>query len=78
MPIYEYICSVCDYKFEKFLKSFNNKFDKCPKCDNVNLQKLVSNTSFRLKGGGWYETDFKKNTDKKYNLSSYVDRNKIK
>ncbi len=59
MPIYEYKCSNCDYKFEQLHKNHNEKMDICPKCQMKTLIKLISITSFKLKGSGWYITDFK-------------------
>ena len=68
MPIYEYKCSNCGHQFEKIQKFSDDPLKKCPKCDKNALNKLISSPSFRLKGSGWYETDFK--TGKKKNISS--------
>lgn len=55
MPIYEYTCTHCQYKFEIISSIHDNNIDiKCPKCDNVAV-KQVSLTSFRLKGDGWFK-----------------------
>ena len=59
MPIYEYKCSNCGHQFEKIQKFSDDPLKKCPKCDKNTLNKLISSPSFRLKGSGWYETDFK-------------------
>ena len=59
MPIYEYKCSNCEHQFEKIQKFSDGPLKKCPKCDKNALNKLISSPSFRLKGSGWYETDFK-------------------
>jgi len=59
MPIYEYKCSNCGYQFEKIQKFSDEPLQKCPNCDKNALNKLISSPSFRLKGSGWYETDFK-------------------
>ena len=59
MPIYEYKCSNCGQQFEKIQKFSDDPLQKCPKCDKNTLNKLISSPSFRLKGSGWYETDFK-------------------
>ena len=59
MPIYEYKCSNCGHQFEKIQKFSDEPLKKCPNCDKNTLNKLISRPSFRLKGGGWYETDFK-------------------
>jgi len=59
MPIYDYKCSKCDHQFEVIQKFSEKPIKKCPKCDFNSVSKMVSAPSFRLKGGGWYETDFK-------------------
>ncbi len=59
MPIYEYQCSKCEHKMEALQKISDDTLVDCPACSTANLSKLISATSFRLKGGGWYETDFK-------------------
>ena len=76
MPIYEYLCSNCDYKFDKLQKMSDERLTTCPECHEDTLTKLVSAPSFRLSGSGWYETDFKSDTDKKKNLAG--DRDKPK
>ena len=69
MPFYEYCCSACGYEFEAFQSIKDEPLTKCDKCGKPTLQKLISASGFRLKGSGWYETDFKKGTDKKKNLA---------
>lgn len=64
MPIYEYRCSKCGHSLEALQKISDEPLKLCPACDQESLQKLVSAPSFRLKGGGWYETDFKKDNKK--------------
>ena len=60
MPIYEYYCEVCKSKFELIQKISDKPAKKCIKCNkSTKVVKLVSAPGFRLKGGGWYETDFK-------------------
>ena len=59
MPIYEYQCGNCGHSLEALQKISDAPLLDCPACGAANLQKLVSAASFRLKGGGWYETDFK-------------------
>ena len=59
MPIYEYACSACGHRLEALQKVSDAPLKKCPECGKPKLQKLLSAPSFRLKGGGWYETDFK-------------------
>lgn len=67
MPIYEYQCRECSHRLEKLQKMSDAPLTKCPECGQDALTKLVSAAGFRLKGGGWYETDFKK--DGKRNLA---------
>ena len=67
MPIYEYQCDACEHKFEKLQKISDDPLKDCPVCNEPKLNKLVSAAAFRLKGSGWYETDFK--TGKKKNVS---------
>lgn len=59
MPIYEYRCRACGHELEKIQKMSDPPLVDCPECDTAALTKLVSAAAFRLKGGGWYETDFK-------------------
>ena len=68
MPIYDYKCSDCEHQIEVIQKISDKPRVTCPKCNKKTLKKLISAPSFRLKGGGWYETDFK--TGKKKNISS--------
>lgn len=67
MPIYEYECTNCDHNFDELQKMSAEHLVDCPSCNEPNLSRLVSAPSFRLKGGGWYETDFKK--DNQRNIS---------
>ena len=67
MPIYEYKCSNCGHQLETLQKFRDEPLKKCVQCGKDSLEKLISAPSFRLKGSGWYETDFK--TGKKKNLS---------
>jgi len=59
MPIYEYQCDSCGARLEKLQKITDSVLKDCPKCKKASLKKMISATSFRLKGTGWYETDFK-------------------
>jgi len=59
MPIYEYRCESCGAELEKIQKFSDAPLTDCPACGKASLKKLVSASSFRLKGTGWYETDFK-------------------
>ena len=54
MPIYEYSCRACGHQFEEWQKITDKPIRKCPKCAARKVEKLVSVTSFQLKGGGWY------------------------
>ena len=65
MPIYEYYCEVCKSNFESIQKISDKPAKKCIKCNkSTKVVKLVSAPGFRLKGGGWYETDFKSGSKK--------------
>ncbi len=59
MPIYEYECKACSNRFEAIQKFSDAPLIDCPACSAAELRKLVSAPAFRLKGAGWYETDFK-------------------
>lgn len=59
MPIYEYECTKCGHRLEALQKASEAPLKKCPECNRSTLEKLVSATSFQLKGTGWYATDFK-------------------
>ncbi len=67
MPIYEYRCEACGHELEALQKMSDPLLTECPECGRPALKKLVSAAAFRLKGGGWYETDFK--SGKKKNLA---------
>ena len=64
MPIYEYKCKSCGHKFDKIQKISDDPLTDCPDCDAPELVKLISAAGFRLKGTGWYETDFKNSGSK--------------
>jgi putative FmdB family regulatory protein len=68
MPFYEYQCQACGAQVEVLQKISDAPLKKCPECGKSRLQKLVSAPLFRLAGGGWYETDFKTDKDRKRNL----------
>jgi len=59
MPIYEYACQNCGHQLEKIQKMADDPLTSCPECQQESLQKQISAAGFRLKGSGWYETDFK-------------------
>lgn len=69
MPIYEYQCQSCQEHVELLQKISDEPAKKCPACKKNKLKKLVSAAGFRLKGGGWYETDFKSGTKKNVHSS---------
>ena len=64
MPIYEYECQFCGHRKEAIQKMSDAPLVDCPKCHKPELKKMVSAPGFRLKGGGWYETDFKGGSQK--------------
>ncbi len=64
MPIYEYHCESCGHTLEKLQKMSDSPLRDCPECGQPALQKQISAAGFRLKGGGWYETDFKSSGQK--------------
>jgi len=55
MPIYEYECQACGHTFEEWQKMSDKPIRVCPKCKARKVEKLISQTSFHLKGGGWYK-----------------------
>ena len=65
MPIYEYQCQACGDEHEALQKMSAEPLVTCPACDKPELKKKISAAGFRLKGGGWYETDFKGGGNKK-------------
>ncbi len=68
MPIYEFECSSCGERFDRLQKISDPDPDVCPQCGAPNVRRRVTAPAFRLAGSGWYETDFKKDGDKKRNL----------
>ena len=54
MPIYEYACAACGHQFEEWQKITDTPVKVCPKCKAKKVERLISQTSFHLKGGGWY------------------------
>ncbi|MDG2459290.1 MAG: zinc ribbon domain-containing protein [Luminiphilus sp.] len=67
MPIYEYCCQECGHRLEAIQRLADAPLTDCPECGHPSLKKQVSAPTFRLSGGGWYETDFK--TGDKKNLA---------
>ena len=72
MPIYGYACKGCEHAFDALQKMSDPKLVDCPACGEATLQKQLSAPKFRLKGQGWYETDFK--TGDKRNLAGDADK----
>ena len=59
MPIYEYGCEVCGHTFERLQKVSDDPVQDCPECDaKGKVKKLISRSSFVLKGGGWYKDHY--------------------
>lgn len=69
MPIYEYFCKACETQSEIMHKISDPPATICPQCGKPALTKQVSAAGFRLKGAGWYETDFKSDKQKQRNLA---------
>lgn len=64
MPIYEYQCDACGHSLEVLQKIADAPLTACPQCEKDELRKKISAAGFRLKGSGWYETDFKSGNKK--------------
>ena len=69
MPIYEYRCESCGHLLDALQKISDAPLSDCPSCSESALKRLISAPAFRLKGSGWYETDFKSDNEKKRNLA---------
>ena len=69
MPIYEFECNSCGTRFDRLQKLSDPDPDICPDCGAPQVRRRVTAPAFRLSGSGWYETDFKKDGDKKRNLA---------
>jgi putative FmdB family regulatory protein len=78
MPFYEYECSNCKFYVEALQKISDPPMRQCPSCKKQTLQRLVSAPVFRLKGGGWYETDFKSDQEGKRNLAGGEEAAEVK
>jgi putative FmdB family regulatory protein len=68
MPIYEFECSSCGTRFDRLQKLSDSDPTACPECGMNSISRRLTAPAFRLAGSGWYETDFKKDGDKKRNL----------
>ena len=69
MPIYAFACDACGHQFDRLQKLSDPDPAACPDCSAPAVKRQLTAPSFRLSGSGWYETDFKKDGDKKRNLS---------
>jgi len=69
MPIYAFRCAECGHQFDRLQKLSDPDPETCPNCGANAVGRQVTAPSFRLSGSGWYETDFKKGSDKKRNLA---------
>ncbi|MEL7297526.1 MAG: zinc ribbon domain-containing protein [Pseudomonadota bacterium] len=76
MPIYEYVCKACGAETDALQKIADAPLTDCPSCGASELKRKISAPSFRLKGQGWYETDFKTDKDKRRNLADGGDGGK--
>lgn len=65
MPVYEYLCEKCGHEFEREQRITDDPVKTCPACRGRRVKKLISQTSFVLKGGGWYSDLYSSSSDKK-------------
>jgi putative FmdB family regulatory protein len=68
MPIYAFECAACGHRFDRLQKMADPDPSACPHCGADAVKRQLTAPAFRLAGSGWYETDFKKDGDKKKNL----------
>jgi putative FmdB family regulatory protein len=69
MPIYAFQCAECGHSFDRLQKMSDPDPETCPSCGAHQVKRQLTAPAFRLSGSGWYETDFKKDGDKKRNLT---------
>jgi putative FmdB family regulatory protein len=69
MPIYAFECAACGHSFDRLQKMSDPDPVACPACNQAQVRRQLTAPQFRLSGGGWYETDFKKDGDRKRNLA---------
>ena len=69
MPIYAFECAACGHHFDRLQRLSDPDPTDCPSCNEAQVRRQLTAPQFRLAGGGWYETDFKKDGDKKRNLA---------
>ena len=77
MPIYEFECGSCGTRFDRLQKLSDADPANCPDCGAEQVRRRVTAPAFRLAGSGWYETDFKKDGDKKRNLAGKEETPKV-
>ncbi len=58
MPIYEFACESCGSRFEKLMRMSDDGLPECPECASAEVRKLISQSGFILKGGGWYRDHY--------------------
>jgi putative FmdB family regulatory protein len=68
MPIYAFECTDCGHRFDRLQKLSDPDPEVCPACDRASVKRQLTAPAFRLAGSGWYETDFKRDGEKKRNL----------
>jgi len=73
MPIYAFECDRCGHSFDRLQKLSDPDPATCPECDQPSVRRQLTAPAFRLAGSGWYETDFKKDGDRKRNLAKSDD-----
>lgn len=73
MPIYAFECASCGHQFDRLQRLSDADPTECPGCQAATVRRQLTAPSFRLAGSGWYETDFKKDGDKKRNLADKGD-----
>jgi len=78
MPIYEYACKRCGHKLDALQKMNDDVLVDCPECGEPTLKRMLSAPRFRLKGKGWYETDFKKDNQRNLSKSDAATESKAK
>jgi putative FmdB family regulatory protein len=78
MPIYEYECDACGHRMEAIQRIDDSPLTQCPECKAETLRKLVSAAGFRLKGTGWYATDFRDKDKPKKSTASSGDKSAAK
>ncbi len=77
MPIYAFACAACGHAFDRLQKMSDPDPETCPACGAPQVRRQLTAPSFRLSGSGWYETDFKKDGDRKRNLAGGGDAPKL-